>query len=91
MFRVLVFFAKIDGDAGGFDRKDLCDLFSFKLTLQFFPDLLQERNIDLVVQERVDLEDVAFFDLTVFSDPVLKKLHLHKHLDFCRGGLVMFF
>ena len=44
-----------------------------------------------MVQEGVDLEDVAFFDLTVFSDPVLKKLHLHKHLDFCRGGLVMFF
>ncbi len=36
---------------------------------------VQKLHIDLVVQERIDLEDIAFLDGSILEDALFQKLH----------------
>ena len=64
-----------DAYAGGLDGEYLVDALIGEAPAEFLAHLVDERNVHLVVEEAVHLEDVSLLDNAVFSDSVLKKLH----------------
>jgi hypothetical protein len=45
------------------------------MLIKSIADLLQKRDIHLVVEETVHLEDVSLSHLSVLHDPLFKKIH----------------
>ena len=64
-----------DSDAGSLDCQDLVDGSIGEIVLPLERHLVQELHIDLVVQERIDLEDIAFLDGSILEDALFQKLH----------------
>ena len=64
-----------DSDAGGLDGQDLGDGDIGKVMLPLKCHRVQKLHIDLVVQERIDLEDIAFLDGSILEDALFQKLH----------------
>ena len=64
-----------DSDAASLDGENLVELHVRKTTLEFFADLVHQANINLMVQETVNLKNVAGLDDTIGKDFLLKKVH----------------
>ena len=65
-----------DADAGCLDREDLIHLSVSEHALKFFADLVNERDIHLVIQKTVYFQDVARTYLTVFQNSLFECLHI---------------
>ena len=65
-----------DGDAASFDGENLVELNIGKTTLELFADFVHQANINLMVQETVNLKNVAGLDDTIGKDFLLKKVHV---------------
>ena len=65
-----------DGNAACFDGENLVELHIGKTAFEFFADFLHQANINLMVQETVNLKNVAGLDDTIGKDFLLKKVHV---------------
>ena len=64
-----------DADAGGLDGENLVDLLSRKEPRPLGAHAVEELHVALMVEERVDLKDVAFLYRAVLGDVLLELLH----------------
>ena len=65
-----------DSDAACFNSENLVELNIGKTTLELFADFVHQANINLMVQETVNLKNVAGLDDTIGKDFLLKKVHV---------------
>ena len=64
-----------NGNAGGFHSENTGHPFVFEMLIKSIADLLQKRDIHLVVEETVHLEDIPLSDLSVLQDSLFQKIH----------------
>ena len=66
-----------DGNAGGFDGQNLCDLLVAEAALEFPSDFIEQLHIHLMIQKSVHLQHIAGFDDAVLQNSLLLKVHNH--------------
>ena len=64
-----------DADAGRLDGQDLVDLLALKKAGPLGAHLVVKRDVALVVEEAVDLQDVALTNDAILANAVLELLH----------------
>ena len=82
-----------NGDARCFDGEDFVDGFATKTTLELVSNLAHDVDVNLVIEEIIDLEDIARINLAVFEYLLFEKIHksccryrLESPLG-CNGGV----
>ena len=65
-----------DSYTGSFYSKNLIDVLVSKSLLEFCTHLIQKFNVHLMIQETVNLENIALFYNTVFYNSFFQKIHL---------------
>ena len=64
-----------DGDAAGLDREDLVHALAAEEAMELPRHLPEQRGVDLVVEEVVDLQDAAGQHLSVGQDAFFEQFH----------------
>ena len=64
-----------NADTGSLNGQHLVDGLAFKTALEFPADFLHQRDIHLMVQKTVDLQNITGLYSTVFHDSFFQKIH----------------